>query len=301
MKRFFNRYVLMDEASGAGGDAGAGSGAAGSTGSDGAGATASATGGEGGAGAGGSALTAGATGAAGDAPSFDYLPEKFVVKGEDGVVNLEASARKMAESYGNLERGRAADVPKAATDYAVTVPENLKESIGDLANDGLFTQFRDEMHSLGLSQRQFDGIMQRYFALVPAVAEGGMRATAEQTLASLEQHWPDEKQRKANYKQAAKAATQMARAIGVPFDEIESSGLANNPLFIRMMASLGPEMGEDTSAGAEATGSSLMGEDTVKKIMASDAYRDEKNPGFEAAQKTVRAYYNRKYGQEIVS
>lgn len=303
MKRFFNRYVLMDEASGAGGDAGAG-GAAGSGAGAGAASEAAASAGasqSGTQGAGTSAMAAGA--AAGDAGNadFGYLPEKFLVKGDDGSVNLDASARKMAESYGNLERGRAADVPKTAAEYAVTIPEDLKDAVGDISSDGLFTQFRDEMHALGINQKQFDGIMQRYFSLIPAMAEGGMRATAEQTTAALEKHWPDESTRKGHMRQALKAATQMASAVGSSFDEIEASGLGNHPLFIRIMAALGPEMSEDSSAGAGATGSNLMSADAVKQVMASEAYRNEKHPGFAAAQKTVKAYYERMHGQEIVS
>lgn len=295
--RFFIRHVLMDEASGAGGDAGAGGGAAGGD-AVGAGGGASA-----GADSSASALAAGAATGTGAAGSFDYLPEKYRVNKDDGSLDADASHRKMGEGYSELVKrlGTVADVPKSAAEYSVTIPDNLKESIGDLAQDGLFTQFRDEMHSLGLNQKQFDGIMQRYFELVPAVADGGRRATAEQTTAALEKHWPDEGKRAEHYKQAAKAATQMARAIGVSFDELEASGLGDNPLFIRIMASLGPEMGEDTSAGASATGSSLMSAEAIKQLMASDAYRNEKDPGFAAAQKTVRAYYERKYGSEAVS
>ncbi|MEX3527152.1 MAG: hypothetical protein VB143_07575, partial [Burkholderia sp.] len=298
MKRFLIRRVLMDEASGIGGDAGAGGGAAAASGAT----TAAAATGDASTTAAATVTALAAGAAAGDAttPTFDYLPEKFIVKGDDGTVNLEASTRKMAESYGNLERGRAADVPKTSAEYAVTVPEAMKDAVGDLAQDGLFTQFRDDMHGLGLSQKQFDGVMQRYFEMAPAIAAGGMKASAEQAMAALEKEWPDEGKRKENFKQAGKAAMQMARAVGVSFDELEQSGLGNHPLFIRIMASLGPEMTEDTSAGAAATGSSLMGEDAIKQIMASDAYRNEKNPGFKAAQATVRAHYERKVGKELV-
>lgn len=297
MIRFLIRRVLMDEASGAGGDAGAGGGGGGASAGAGAAETGSATASTGD--SGGSALSTGAA-ASTEQPSFDYIPEKFHVKGDDGSVNLEASTRKMAESYGNLERGRAADVPKTASEYAVTVPEALKDTVGDLTSDEMFSKFRDDMHSLGLNQKQFDGVMSRYFELAPALAAGGAQLTADGTIAALEKQWPDEAERKENYKQAGRAAMQMARAIGVTFEELEQSGLGNNPLFIRIMANLGPEMSEDTSAGAGATASNLMGEDAIKKIMASDAYRNEKDPGFKAAQATVRAYYERKVGKEIV-
>jgi len=64
------------------------------------------------------------------APPTEFIPEKFRVLGADGkALDIEASARKMAESYAHLEgRVGSGDVPpKTADDYAVTVPEQFKE------------------------------------------------------------------------------------------------------------------------------------------------------------------------------
>ena len=106
---------------------------------------------------------------------------------DDGSLDIDASSRKLAEAYGHLEkRVGSGDVPpKASTEYQVAVPEPLKEAFGDLNADPMFTQFRDDMHGLGLTQKQFDGVMSRYFELVPQLVQGGAALTAEETVDTL--------------------------------------------------------------------------------------------------------------------
>ena len=51
----------------------------------------------------------------------DYIPEKYRTNKEDGTLDLEASSRKVAEAYKQLEtRFGSGDVPpKTADEYAV--------------------------------------------------------------------------------------------------------------------------------------------------------------------------------------
>ncbi|WP_124094481.1 hypothetical protein [Burkholderia gladioli] len=154
---FFRKFSLMDEAGSASGAGAVAAGADGAAGGD----TA----------AGGAAGSALAAGAAGAAPTFDWLPEKYRVNAADGALDLSASAQKLAGGYGELAKrmGDGGAPPATAAEYTVTVPDALKEKVGDLSKDELFTKFRDDMHGLGLSQKQFDGIMGRYLELVPAL------------------------------------------------------------------------------------------------------------------------------------
>ncbi|KKJ05637.1 hypothetical protein XF14_16275 [Burkholderia gladioli] len=280
----------MDEAGSAGG---AGAVAAGADGAGAAGGDAAAGG------AAGSALAAGAAGAA---PTFDWLPEKYRVNAADGALDLSASAQKLAGGYGELAKrmGDGGAPPATAAEYTVTVPDALKEKVGDLSKDELFTKFRDDMHGLGLSQKQFDGIMGRYLEMVPALVAGGQQYSAESATADLKKVWADDSSFQKNVGLAYRAGNAVASAAGMSFDDLEKAGLANNPTFIRLMASLGPEFAEDAPPGA-ASSAGLMTEDDVKKLMISEANTNTKHPDHKATRARIDAYYNRKYGNTPVA
>ncbi|WP_181162752.1 hypothetical protein [Burkholderia gladioli] len=285
---FFRKFSLMDEAGSAGGGGAVAAGADGAAGGD----TAAGS-------AAGSALAAGAAGAA---PTFDWLPEKYRVNAADGALDLSASAQKLAGGYGELAKrmGDGGAPPATAAEYTVTVPDALKEKVGDLSKDELFTKFRDDMHGLGLSQKQFDGIMGRYLELVPALVAGGQQYSAESATADLKKVWTDDTSFQKNVGLAYRAGNAVASAAGMSFDDLEKAGLANNPTFIRLMASLGPEFAEDAPPGA-ASSAGLMTEDDVKKLMISEANTNTKHPDHKATRARIDAYYNRKYGNTPVA
>ncbi|MBR8435730.1 hypothetical protein KDW37_33770 [Burkholderia cenocepacia] len=294
---FFRKFVLMDAAGGDGGGAGGGAAAAGGEGGGGAAAGAG----------GGSALAAGAGaaseggGAAGGAAAsgagnFDWLPEKYRVNGADGAVDLSASAQKLAGGYGELSKrmGDGGAPPATAGEYQVSVPDQFKDAVGDLNNDKLFTEFRADMHALGLSQKQFDGVMAKYFSVVPGLVAGGQQYSSESATADLRKTWSDDASFQKNVGLAFRASTAVAKAASMSFDDLEKAGLANNPTFIRIMAALGPEFAEDTSSNG--SGGGFMSEDDVKKLMISEANTNPKHPDHKATRARIDAYYNRKYG-----
>lgn len=303
------RYALMDEAGGEGGGgaagAAAGSGAA-STAAVGSGAASGATGATdagASAGAGSSALAGGAASTTATAGTqTDFIPEKYRVLKDDGTLDMDSSARKLAEAHGNLTK-RMVDngaPPAAATDYQVTVPDALKETMGDLSQDKAFTEFRDQMHGLGLTQKQFEGVMSRYFELAPALAAGGVQVSAEQATAQLRQTWKDEGEFKKNVGLSYNAASKVAEAAGLSYDDIEKAGLGNNPTFIRLMAAIGPEFSED-SLPNEARAAGFASEDEIKQLMASEANTNAKHPQHKATRARIDAYYARKYGTQPVA
>ncbi|AET91075.1 hypothetical protein BYI23_B004680 [Burkholderia sp. YI23] len=273
-----------------GGSAG---GAAGAAGAGGAGA---ATGGASGSAAGASALASGSQVGTVGTPT-DFIPEKYRVLKDDGSFDMDASARKLAEAHGNLTK-RMVDggaPPAAPTDYTVTVPDALKESLGDLSNDKLFTSARDKMHSLGLTQKQFDGVMEEYFKMAPALAGGGQQLNAEQATEQLRATWKDDAEFKKNVGLSYNAASKVAEAAGLTYDDIEKAGLGNNPTFVRLMAAIGPEFSED-SLPNEARSAGFATDDEIKQLMLSDANTNPKNPQHKATRARIDAYYARKHG-----
>ena len=294
------RYALMDEAGGDGG-AGGGSGTPASVsvpGSDGSGALPAGDG-AGGAGGSGTAAPAGSALAAGagTAPTTDFIPEKYRVTKDDGTVDIDASARKLAEAHGSLEKrlGTGDAPPKTSAEYQVAVPEALKEAFPDLNADKGFTDFRDQMHGLGLTQKQFDGVMAKYFEVVPSLVAGGAQVNTEEVTATLKQAWPTEKAFKDNVALSYRAADAIAKAAGLSYDDVEKAGLGNNATFIKLMAAIGPEFGEATQVNGESS-SSMSNEAQIKDLMMSEANTNPKHPQHAATRAKITAFYDRKYG-----
>ncbi|MBY4657936.1 hypothetical protein [Burkholderia dolosa] len=256
----------------------------------------------GGSGVAGSVLSGGASGDGTSASSLDWIPEKYRVTAADGSIDLSASAQKLAGGYGELSKrmGDGGAPPASAAEYQVTVPEQFKEVVGDLNNDKLFTKFRDDMHALGLSQKQFDGIMSKYFEVVPGLAAGAQQYNAEAATADLRKDWADDATFQKNVGLAFRASNAVAKAANMSFDDLEKAGLANNPTFIKIMAALGPEFSEDTPAGS-GNGGGFMSEDEVKKLLISEANTNPKHPDHKATRARIDAFYNRKYGNTPIA
>lgn len=300
MKRKILLHVLMDAA---GGDGGAGGGAAAGGGADaGAAAAAAAAGGDGGQGGGGASLLAGAAAVGGEtgAPT-EFIPEKYRVTKEDGTLDLDASARKLAEAHGHLEKrlGSGDAPPKSADEYTVTVPDAFKDAFDPKADDG-FKAFAGKMHELGLTQKQLDGVMEHYFQLAPQLVAGAAMMDEQGARAALEKVWGSGESFDKNVRTAYKGAAAIAQRAGVDINELmRPDRLGNNVDFLRMMAAIAPEFDEDTSPGGSGAPSESE-ENEVKKLMLSESYTNPKHPDYEATSKRVRAFFARKYPGESI-
>jgi hypothetical protein len=295
MQWFWRRYAPMDAAGDDGANSGGGDATASATAADGA-----AAGSADAAATGTSALAANADPAATGTPTTDWIPEKYRVTSEDGALDLEASARKVEAARSELEKklGSGGAAPKTPEEYTATVPDAFKDSI-NLEEDANFKEVRNSLHGLGLTQKQFDGVMNEYWKIAPALVGAGGQLSAESCTAELGKVWTDPQQNKANFRHALVASNKIGGLAGVSMDDIESSGLANNPVFIRMMAAIGPEFGEDANVAGGGT-AVLPTEGGVKELMASDAYKDEKHPKHAETVAKVRAFYNRQHGNTPV-
>jgi hypothetical protein len=249
-----------------------------------------------------SALTTAADPAPPADPAADpsaWVPEKYRVAKEDGSLDLEASARKVEAARSELEKrlGTGGAAPKTPEEYTVTVPDSMKDMV-NLDEDAGFKEVRNSLHGLGLTQKQFDGVMGEYWKIAPALVGASSQLSAEACTAELGKLWTDPTTSKANFKHALNAATRVGSIAGVSMDEIESSGLANNPAFIRMMAALGPEFSEDTAQAGG--GGVLQTESGVQELMRSEAYTNEKHPKHAETVAKVRTFFNRQHGNTPV-
>ncbi|WP_342051990.1 MULTISPECIES: hypothetical protein [unclassified Cupriavidus] len=278
-------HVLMEEA-GAGG-AGVGEG-----------------GGAGGAAAGAdvqgepSSLLAGGAGG----QTAEFIPEKYRVMKEDNTLDLEASSRKLADAYTAAEKriGGGDIPPKSAEEYTVTVPDAFKDAFDPKADEG-FKAFSGKMHALGLTQKQMDGVMEQYFTMAPQLVAGAAILDAGTVKADLTQEWAAKGGFDHQIRLSFQGAAALAQKAGMNIDEImQPSRLGNNKDFLKLMAAIGPEFAEDTSAGGESMGGAST-EAQINELMLGEAYKNPRHPDHEKVSKIVSAWFVKKHGTQAVA
>lgn len=224
-------------------------------------------------------------------PVWGRIPEKFRVKNEDGSANLNASWDKVAEHRDHLERRLGAgDVPpKEAKDYATTVPEALKEAIKveELAASPKFQEFRDTMHAAGLSQKQFDQVVGKMLDYSISLQQGQAKLSETECVTQLKTEWKDDAAFTANIRAAYRAAE--------TYGDVQKvmAKYGNDPDVIRILANVGKELGEDTSAGA---GVAAISDVDAEALTKSKAYWDVNDPEHASVKAKVQQHFDRKFG-----
>src|SRR6185369_3167845 len=135
------------------------------------------------------------------------IPEKYQVKKADGTLDVEASSLKLAEAYGNLEKriGTGDLPPKTAEEYQIAVPDAVKDQ-WDPKTDPLMGDFLKDAHAAGMTQKQMDMVMGKYFELAPQLVEGARQLSADSCVAELKTEWKTDEQYKGEVSKAYKAA-----------------------------------------------------------------------------------------------
>lgn len=169
-------------------------------------------------------------------------------------MDLEASARKVEEHRSHLEKrlGSGDIPPKTAEEYKLTVPESMADKFKaeDFKDDPMLKAFMTDAHAAGLSQKQVDMVIGQYLERLPAIGGAMAQMSVDQCTAALKETWTTD----ADYKQNLGNAFRAARAYGGGDFEAVLSDYGNDPRIIKMLASIGKELPEDTGAPAGARG-----------------------------------------------
>ena len=243
--------------------------------------------------------------AAPKATPAEFIPEKYHVKGEDGELDVQASAQKLAEAYGHLSKKMGGDgAPPASADaYEITVPDDIKGALEekgvDIKADPEIKDFLGRAHAAGMTQAQIDVVMGEYFKLAPQIANGAAILDRRGATEQLKEVWSTDADFQRNAHLAYAATSAAIERAGVSMEEVEAAGLGNNPTFLRLMAALGGEFQEDQAPGG--TVHKAFGEDDITKLETSEAYTNPKHPDHEKVSKQVRSWYERKYGTEAAA
>lgn len=217
------------------------------------------------------------------------IPEKYQVKKEDGSLDIEASSLKLAEAYGHLEKklGSGDAPPKTPDEYQISVPDALKEAI-DPKSDQLLGAFLKDAHAAGLSQKQIDLVMGKYFEIAPALVTGSRQLSEQECIADLKSEWKDDATFKTEVNKSYKAM--VAYAGNEEDAQYFLNKYGNDPKFIRMMNRIGGDIGEDKPINP---GGTIQGGQSVESLMTSEAYANPKHPDHQRVSAQVQGYFNK--------
>lgn len=235
------------------------------------------------------------TGAQNQPSGDDWVPEKFRVMGDDGKLNIEGSARKLAESYTHLEKQRGTSAaPKTADEYAPTVEvEGFKWDEFKAAPE--MQGFLKAAHAKGITNDQMGFILGEYMNRAPALVGGAAELDQEAAATELRGTWKTDAEFQKNIGLAHRAFMSLAD----PADQGKMDEIGNNPMVIRMLAKIGAEMGEDNPVGTGAI--NLEEQQSIRDLMKSEAYTNPKHADHERVSAQVRAFYQKTYGDQTVA
>ncbi|TJZ66197.1 hypothetical protein [Raoultella planticola] len=231
----------------------------------------------------------------GEPGANDWIPEKYRVVGEDGKLNVEGSARKLADAYTHLEKrmGSGDTPPKTADDYA---PEVKAEGFNwdEFKADPRMQSFMKSAHSKGITNDQMGFIISEYAQIAPELVNGAAALDSEAAATQLREVWKTDAEFKKNVGFAFRAFNSLADE----GDKGRMDEIGNNPMVIRMLAKIGAEMQEDAPVGGEGNPEE---QQTIRDLMKSPAYMDPKHADHERVSAQVKAYYQKRYGDQTVA
>ncbi len=232
-----------------------------------------------------------------ETPETTPFPEKFLVKKDDGSIDTEASSRKLAEGYNHLAKKMGETggvVPDSAEGYKIDfnpqelgLPESITPEL--VQNDADFKAFAEEAHKAGFTNEQINLIAGRYATMAQTLIERRDEYDMAECQKALAETWttPDE---------MAKGVQNAQRAFN-RFAAEQDKGLidiiGNNPIVVRLLSNVGALMKEDSPARNVQPSESR---ETIKSIMQSPAYLDDKHPDHAKVMQQVSQYYQQAYG-----
>ncbi|MGP6391734.1 hypothetical protein ACSR9J_11830 [Citrobacter koseri] len=232
---------------------------------------------------------------AGEPGATDWLPEKYRVVGDDGKLSIEGSARKLADAHTSLEKrlGSVGTPPKTADEYEPKV-EVEGFNWDEFKADPRMQSFMKAAHAKGITNDQMGFIIGEYAQRAPELVGGAAELDAEAATTQLREVWKTDAEFKKNIGLAYRAFNSLADDA----DKGRMDEIGNNPMVIRMLAKVGAEMQEDAPAGGEVN---LAEQQTIRDLMKSPAYMDPKHADHERVSAQVKAYYQKRFGDQTVA
>lgn len=233
--------------------------------------------------------------------SFDFdglkIPEKLVVKNEDGSVNHEktakkilASTKKAVSSYSALEKrlGSAEAPPENEDGYKLDYakfPENMKPTP---EREKIFLK---RLHGMGYNNKQAQGAFDIYAEII---REGLaiQKNTLPEAIKELEKDWGESF--KANQENINIAFDALSDAEDKKNSEKIGKDLkVTYKALMKVLAKVGADLREDNPPGGDTAG-----EESISILQKSEAYWNAKHPEHAATVRKVQEFYKKKYPEK---
>jgi len=189
--------------------------------------------------------------------------EKFKGIGEHLVIPEAEDAEGWENVYKQL--GRPETYDKYELSYGGEVP----------ISDELVGQFKQFAHGLGLTQKQFDSIVNFQLDAVSAQEEAynGQTATQKETnIQALKQKWGE-----ANYEVKVKGARIIADSLGI-YNTLEAKGLASDPDIINMLDVIANRTAEDVITPSTSLAAQKSPLEELEEIKKSKSFIEKFDP-----------------------
>lgn len=232
-----------------------------------------------------------------ETPETTPFPEKFLVKKDDGSIDTEASSRKLAEGYNHLAKKMGETggvVPDSAEGYKIDfnaqelgLPESITPEL--VQNDADFKAFAEEAHKAGFTNEQINLIATRYVTMAQTLIERRDESDMAECQKALAETWKNPDELNKGIQNAQRAFNRFASEQ----DKGLIDTIGNNPIIVRLLANVGALMKEDAPARNVQPSESR---ETIKSIMQSPAYLDDKHPDHAKVMQQVNQYYQQAYG-----
>jgi hypothetical protein len=230
-----------------------------------------------------------------------WIPEKYHVRAEgkkDGPIDEAASVRALAKGYNEITK-RMVDIglpPEDADKYELTAPEGF--DVAEFRKDPQMADFLKGAHSMGLTNKQVNYVIGKYLEAAPELVAGAQALSNDEAISQLKLVWKSDADLAANLKGSYTAASRLAESVGLSYDDVDKA-FGNNPMFIRLMAALAKQMGEDVPASASASGGADVADfDTQVKALRTelDTLPERDTKGRAAVREKLDALYSKRYG-----
>ena len=196
--------------------------------------------------------------------------------------------KKLNDVYAKLGR------PESPEKYDLKLPEVN----GVKWDDNAVGMFKQTAHKLGLNSAQLNGLLTMYGEHLKTGLPN-IEALNQKGAQALQEHWGVNAKRNAvmaenGFKQLALAELG-AEGSERLLDAINASGFGSNPDFVRVVARIVSETGEDKYVdGVDNHRTDEQTDDEIRTLMGSKEYMDDRLPGHQAAVDKVRRLFEEK-------
>jgi hypothetical protein len=227
-------------------------------------------------------------------PFQERVPEKYRVVKDDGSIDVEASAAKLAEGYDSLSKRLGGDdaPPKSAEEYAPEVPEGF--DFETLKADPMYQDFLKGAHARGVNNKQLSYILEE-FGKRQSMAEPnipGVIADMDTFKTEMGKVWGDDPNA---FTKGINDGLKVIKAYMPNITEEQLATIPNSPIVAQLLAAIGKEIGEDKRITAQPVDAKSFNDELIA-LQVHPAFNDPRHPEHKQIMDKKSELFKRRYG-----